>query len=56
MTLYNLVFMIKGSQIILLSAVAVVTVVFGAFGIYIAESSNPDASIHNLYKMHSGGL
>ena len=41
--------MIKGSEIILLSAVAVVTVVFGAFGIYIAESSNPDASIHNLY-------
>ena len=28
---------------------AVVTVVFGAFGIYVAESSNPDASIHNLY-------
>ena len=28
---------------------AIVTVVFGAFGIYVAESSNPDASIHNLY-------
>ena len=28
---------------------AIVTVVFGAFGIYIAESPNPDASIHNLY-------
>ena len=41
--------MIKGSEIILLSALAVVTIVFGAFGIYLAESPNPDASIHNLY-------
>lgn len=47
--LYNLAFMIKGSEIILLSAVAIVTIVFGAFGIYLAESPNPDASIHNLY-------
>ena len=47
--LYNLAFMIKGSEIILLSALAIVTVVFGAFGIYIAESPDPDASIHNLY-------
>lgn len=41
--------MIKGSEIILLSTAAVVTIVFGAFGIYLAESPNPDASIHNLY-------
>ena len=47
--LYNLAFMIKGSEIILLSGVAIVTIIFGAFGIYIAESPNPDASIHNLY-------
>lgn len=49
--LYNLALMIKGSEIIMLSAVAIVTVVFGAFGIYVAESqsTNPDANIHNLY-------
>lgn len=47
--LYNLIPMIKGSEIILLSAAAVVTIIFGAFGIYLAESPNPDASIHNLY-------
>jgi len=47
--LYNLIFMIKGSEIILLSAAAVVTIIFGAFGIYLAESPNPDASIHSLY-------
>src|SRR6187401_3676978 len=47
--LYNVILMIKGSEIILLSAAAVVTIIFGAFGIYLAESPNPDASIHNLY-------
>lgn len=47
--LYNLVFMIKGSEIILLSAAAIVTIIFGALGIYIAESPNPEASIHSLY-------
>ena len=39
--LYNLALMIKGSEIIMLSAVAIVTVVFGAFGIYVAESHKP---------------
>jgi hypothetical protein len=33
--LYNLILMIKGSEIIVLSAAAVVTIIFGAFGIYI---------------------
>jgi voltage-gated potassium channel len=47
--LYNLVFMIRGSEIILLSAAAIVTIVFGSLGIYIAESPNPEASIHSLY-------
>jgi len=47
--LYNLISLIKGSEIILLSALAVVTIVFGAFGIYLAESPSPDASIHSLY-------
>jgi len=47
--LYNLALMIKGSEIIMLSAVAIVKVVFGAFGIYVAESPIRDANIHNLY-------
>src|SRR6478672_8606985 len=47
--LYNLALMIKGSEIILLSAVATVTVVFGSFGIYLAESPNRHANINNLY-------
>ena len=47
--LYNIVLMIRGSEVLLLCSLAAVTVVFGTIGIYIAESPNPDASIHNLY-------
>jgi voltage-gated potassium channel len=47
--LYNIALMIRGNEILLLGSLAVVTVVFGTFGIYIVESPNPDASIHNLY-------
>ena len=46
--LYNLALMIKGSEIVLLSSIAVVTVIFGGFGIYITESSNSEANITNL--------
>lgn len=46
--LYNLVLLIKGSEIVLLSSLAVVTVIFGGFGIYITESSNSEANITNL--------
>jgi voltage-gated potassium channel len=49
--LYNLLSLIKGSEIFLLSAAALVTVIFGSFGIYIAESqsTNPNANILNLH-------
>jgi len=49
--LYNLLHIIKGSEIILLTAAAIVTIIFGSFGIYFAESqsTNPDANIFNLY-------
>ena len=39
---------IRGSEIIFLSATAIVTIVFGAFGIYIGESPTL-TSIHTLY-------
>ena len=41
--------MIKGSEILLFSSLAVVTIVFGSFGIYFVESPNPEASIDNLH-------
>ena len=46
--LYNLTLMVKGSEIVLLSSLAVVTVVFGGFGIYIMESPSSQANITNL--------
>jgi voltage-gated potassium channel len=47
--LYNIALMIKGSEILLLCSLAVVTIVFGSFGIYFVESPNPEASIDNLH-------
>ena len=46
--LYNLALMIRGSEIVLLSSLAVVTVIFGGMGIYITESTDPEANITNL--------
>jgi voltage-gated potassium channel len=48
--LYNLALMVKGSEILLLSSLAVVTVIFGGFGIYLTESqsSDPKVNITNL--------
>lgn len=48
--LYNLALMMKGSEIILLSSLAVVTIIFGGFGFYISEveSSDRHANVKNL--------
>ena len=46
--LYNLVRYIRGNEIFLLTGIAAVTIIFGAFGTYIAESQNPNANITNL--------
>lgn len=48
--LYNLAQMVKGNEIILLASLAVVTVIFGGFGIYITESQSSDrhVNIRNL--------
>ena len=47
--LYNIALMIRGSEILLLSTLAIVTVIFGTIGIYIVESPNPHANIRSLY-------
>lgn len=44
--LYNLAQMVKGNEIILLSSLAVVTVIFGGFGIYITESQSSDRHVN----------
>lgn len=46
--LYNLVLYIKGNEIVLLTEIAAITIIFGAFGTYIVESRSPDANITSL--------
>jgi voltage-gated potassium channel len=46
--LYDLVRYIRGNEIFLLTGMAAVTIIFGAFGTYIAESHNKDANITTL--------
>jgi voltage-gated potassium channel len=46
--LYNLVRYIKGNEVFLLTGMAAVTIIFGAFGTYFAESGSKDANITSL--------
>jgi voltage-gated potassium channel len=46
--LYNLVRYIKGNEVILLTGMAAVTIIFGAVGTYFAESGSKDANITSL--------
>jgi voltage-gated potassium channel len=48
--LYNLALMVKGNEIILLSSLAVVTIIFGGFGFYFSEVQSLDrhANVKNL--------
>lgn len=39
---------IRGSEIFIMTIIAAVTIILGAFGEYIAESPNPDATITNI--------
>jgi voltage-gated potassium channel len=47
--LYNIMSYIEGSEVIALASVSAVTIIFGAFGIYLAESGRPDSNINNMY-------
>lgn len=46
--LFDLIHNIRGSQIFILTILSAVTIIFGAFGEYLAESPNPNATITNL--------
>jgi voltage-gated potassium channel len=46
--LFDLIRKIRGSKIFILTILSAVTIIFGAFGEYLAESPNPHASITNL--------
>lgn len=46
--LFEMLRSIRGSQIFIMTILAAVTIILGAFGEYIAESPNPNATITNL--------
>jgi voltage-gated potassium channel len=46
--LFVLLHNIKGSEIFIMTIIAAVTIILGAFGEYIAESPNPNATITNI--------
>lgn len=46
--LYNLWTYIKGGEVVLLGALALISIVFGALCIYLAEAGKPDANIASL--------
>jgi len=47
--LYNMLSMIRGSKMILLANLWLITIVFGALGVYLSESSHPNANIHTRH-------
>jgi voltage-gated potassium channel len=47
--LYSIWTYIKGGEVILLGALSIISIVFGALGIYLAEAGKPDATITSLY-------
>jgi voltage-gated potassium channel len=46
--LYYILTLIQGSRFVLLSAFSIITIVFGALGVYLTEAGNPEANIRNL--------
>jgi voltage-gated potassium channel len=46
--LFDFIHNIRGSQIFILTILSAVTIIFGAFGEYLVESPNPNATITNL--------
>lgn len=46
--LYNLWTYVKGGEVVLLAALSIISIVFGALGIYLAEAGKPDANITSL--------
>jgi voltage-gated potassium channel len=47
--LYSIWTYIKGGEVILLGALSIISIIFGALGIYLAEAGKPDATITSLY-------
>ncbi len=46
--LYYILTLIEGSHFVLLSAFSIITIVFGALGVYLTEIGNPNTNIRNI--------
>jgi voltage-gated potassium channel len=46
--LYYILTLLEGSRFVLLSAFSIVTIVFGALGVYLTEVGNPNTNIRNI--------
>jgi voltage-gated potassium channel len=47
--LYNIMSLLEGSELIMLAGLSVISIIFGAFGFYLAEVGKPDSTITSLY-------
>jgi voltage-gated potassium channel Kch len=46
--LYYILTLIEGSRFVLLSAFSIITIVFGALGVYLTEVGNPNTNIRDI--------
>ena len=53
--LYNIWTYIRGGEVVLLATLSIISIIFGALAIYLAEAGKPEANI-TIYMMLSGGL
>ena len=47
--LYNIWTYLKGGEVVLLGTLSIISIIFGALAIYLAEAGKPDANITSLY-------
>jgi voltage-gated potassium channel len=47
--LYNVLSILKGRELVLLASLSFMSIVFGALGVYLVESADPNSNIKNIY-------
>ena len=47
--LYNVLSILKGRELVLLASLSLISIVFGALGVYLVESAAPNSNIKNIY-------
>jgi voltage-gated potassium channel len=47
--LYNVLSILKGRELVLLASLSLISIIFGALGVYLVESAHPNSNIKNIY-------